>query len=414
MPFTTVALSRVVELNVPLLWQEVVAVARAAGALAVQSGQPISLDGFGVSTSGDVTVVGASDSRAALDVYGLAAALLDGQPSPSELRKLIGSREPTPAGVPAPPLVLSQVEALDYFATPDPEVDIAALAARALEADADALARGAIERLRADRAISAPPVPDDRNDGSRSAKSKALAASAIALALALAVAVAARYSGVLLAPGADGAQNANAPIPAGTLVAQTLSAAVQSMTSTLDAATDAALQKMGLVAASDGSAPADPPRPTEDDRRRTRNRAAGIGLPPPPISAPVVSHGMEIAPAAAFVGEGTEAVESLDDPKSVLDAAELGRIYSSSDAEVTPPSLVYPQLPSLRLESGPASAHLSLVVDELGQVVQARLVSTGATVSARMLVFAAKTWKFSPATMDGRSVRYHLRIPIGK
>ena len=122
---------------------------------------------------------------------------------------------------------------------------------------------------------------------------------------------------------------------------------------------------------------------------------------------------MEIAPTVALAEDSAEAVESPDGTTSELDAVELGRIYSSSDAQVAPPSLVYPQLPSLRLESGPASAHLSLVVDELGQVVQARLVSTGATVSARMLVFAAKTWKFSPATMDGRSVKYHLRIPIG-
>lgn len=410
MPFTTIALSRVVELNVPLLWQEVVAVARAAGELAVQGGEPISLAGFAISTSGGVTIAGAGDSRSALDVYGLAAALLDGQPSPSELRKLILSRERMPAGIPAATLVLSQVEALNYFATPNPEVDIAALAARALEADADALARGAIERLRADAATT-PPAPG-RTDGTRSAKSNALVTLAAALTLALAVAAVARYSGVLLAPGVDGGANADTPVRAGTLVAQTLSAAVQSMASTLDAATDAALQRMGLVAAGEGVA-ADPPRPTADGQRRGRARAAGIGLTPPPISAPVVASGMEIAPTVALAEDSAEAVESPDGTTSELDAVELGRIYSSSDAQVAPPSLVYPQLPSLRLESGPASAHLSLVVDELGQVVQARLVSTGATVSARMLVFAAKTWKFSPATMDGRSVKYHLRIPIG-
>jgi hypothetical protein len=413
MPFTTIALSRVVELNVPLLWQEVVAVAQAAGGLAVQSGQPITLGSFGVSTSGAVTLVGASESRSALDVYGLAAALLDGQPSPSELRNLIASRERGPAGVPAPSRVLSQVEALQYFATPNPDVDIAALAARALEADADDLARGAIERLRADTAISTSPVPDGRDGPTRTAKSKAMVASAIVLTLALAIAAVARYSGVLLAPGIDGTQTADAPARAGTLVVETLSAAVQSMTSTLDAATDAALQKMGLVAASEGGVAAGPPRPTADGPRRNQARAADLALPPPPISAPAMANGMEIAPTAVFAEEGADAVESLDATKGDLDAAEFGRIYSSNDAEVAPPSLVYPQLPTLLLESGPGSAHLSLVVNELGQVVQVRLVSTGATVSARMLVFAAKTWKFSPATMDGRSVKYHLRIPLG-
>lgn len=418
MPSTTIALSRVVELNVPLLWQEVVAVARACGRLAVQSGQPISLEGFAVSADGTVMAIGSSQGQAATDVYGLVAALLQGQPSPAELRALIASRDgATPGRGLSPGMELSpafrQVEALDYFSTPNPEVDIAALAARALEAEADDLARGAIERLRTDAAPPVPPVPDRRDAGSRPARSKVLIGCTIALTLALAAAAAIRYSTVFMpAPVVDGSHPAGVPIRAGALVAETLSAAVQSMTSTLDAATDAALQKMGLVAASEGSAASAPAVRTADAGRRGRAPATRTGLPPPPISGPVVPRDMEIAPAAALVGDGTEAVPSPGAPEPDIAEADLGRVYSSSDVQVAPPSLVYPQLPTLPLDTGPETTHLSLVVDELGNVVQARLVSTGATIGSRMLVFAAKAWRFSPATVDGRSVKYLLRVPV--
>lgn len=121
---------------------------------------------------------------------------------------------------------------------------------------------------------------------------------------------------------------------------------------------------------------------------------------------------MEIAPAAALVGDGTEAGPSPGAPEPDVTQADLDRVYSSSDVQVAPPSLVYPQLPTLPLDTGPESAHLSLMVDEFGHVAQVRLVSTGATIGSRMLVFAAKTWRFSPAIMDGRSVKYLLRVPV--
>lgn len=412
MSSTTIALSRVVDLNVPLLWQEVVAVARAVGAIAVQMGEPISLQGFALSTDGTVIATG-SQIEATTDVYGLVATLLQGQPSPAELGALIASREDSATGKrPSREVdssgMLRQVEALEYFATPSPEGDIAALAARALEAEADDLARGAIERLRADAAQPVQPVPDRRDDDRRPARSKALIGCAIVLTIVLVAVAAARYSSLLApAPGIDGLHPAGVPARATALVAETVSAAVRSMTSTLDAATDAALQKMGLVAASEVSEPA---ARTANVKARAKTLAAGTGLPPPPISGPLVARGMDVAPVTALVGDGPEAVSPPAAPG--VTEADLGRVYSSGDVQVAPPSLVYPQLPTLPLNTGPETAHLSLVVDELGHVVQARLVSTGGTIGSRMLVFAAKTWRFSPATVDGRSVKYLLRVPV--
>src|SRR5690606_27099076 len=115
-----------------------------------------------------------------------------------------------------------------------------------------------------------------------------------------------------------------------------------------------------------------------------------------------------IAPAAALVGPAAEAEAPPGEPGSPATEVDPGLVYSSADPRVAPPSLVYPQLRTLPMDTGPDATHLSLVVDEGGQVIRARLFSTSATVSSRMLVFAAKTWRFAPATMDGRPVKYLL------
>jgi hypothetical protein len=45
-------------------------------------------------------------------------------------------------------------------------------------------------------------------------------------------------------------------------------------------------------------------------------------------------------------------------------------------------------------------------------VLLARLVPTSARLQDRVMVSAAKTWRFTPARRDGQPVRYRLHMPI--
>jgi TonB family protein len=89
-------------------------------------------------------------------------------------------------------------------------------------------------------------------------------------------------------------------------------------------------------------------------------------------------------------------------------------VYSSADEDVRPAALLRPHLPS----EPPAGVErdqigmLELTVSEHGTVEHVRVISPANRFEDRMLVAAAKTWQFRPATRDGRPVRFHTRIRI--
>lgn len=95
-------------------------------------------------------------------------------------------------------------------------------------------------------------------------------------------------------------------------------------------------------------------------------------------------------------------------------AARDERVYSDSDADVTPPRWKRQQLPS-RAEVGlerESAAVLELLVLEDGSVSRVSLVGGSARVPSLMLLSAAKAWTFVPASRAGANVRYRLRIGL--
>jgi hypothetical protein len=90
------------------------------------------------------------------------------------------------------------------------------------------------------------------------------------------------------------------------------------------------------------------------------------------------------------------------------------KVYSRSDARVTPPRQVYAALPAQHSPRKPAHALtvIDLVVAADGQVEHARLRTEPRDVHEFMLVSAAKAWRFDPATVDGRPVRFRLSVAI--
>lgn len=118
------------------------------------------------------------------------------------------------------------------------------------------------------------------------------------------------------------------------------------------------------------------------------------GTPAPPGAAAAVP------PGAAGSGEPVQ-VTSL-------------RVYSNEDPGVDPPVLMRPQLPSEPPEDTPPDAvgFVDLVVNEQGLVDRVSLVSPTNRFQERMLVWAAKGWRFRPALRDGVPVKYRTRVRV--
>jgi hypothetical protein len=53
-----------------------------------------------------------------------------------------------------------------------------------------------------------------------------------------------------------------------------------------------------------------------------------------------------------------------------------------------------------------------MLVSESGRVERVRLQSARSTLHERMLVSAAKAWRFRPAVRDGVPVKYVARIAV--
>ena len=89
-------------------------------------------------------------------------------------------------------------------------------------------------------------------------------------------------------------------------------------------------------------------------------------------------------------------------------------IFTAADSGVTPAVIVRPVLPKETPLGVPPEqiGTIEVVVDEFGDVVRVKLVSPANRYHERMLVSAAKMWKFRPAYKDGRPVRYKTRVRL--
>jgi hypothetical protein len=90
-----------------------------------------------------------------------------------------------------------------------------------------------------------------------------------------------------------------------------------------------------------------------------------------------------------------------------------------SDAQVVPPRLVYPQsLDLLPPGSNPGANVLEVVINEDGLVETVRAVRAPTTIGEFNAVVSGasitKSWRFQPATVDGRPVKYRMLISLSK
>jgi hypothetical protein len=86
-------------------------------------------------------------------------------------------------------------------------------------------------------------------------------------------------------------------------------------------------------------------------------------------------------------------------------------IYSGRDADVEPPMLLYPQIPTNLMLAGENRLNImELLISETGSVEQVRLVVGPSRLPDVMLLSGAKAWRFKPASRDGDAVRYRALV----
>ena len=98
---------------------------------------------------------------------------------------------------------------------------------------------------------------------------------------------------------------------------------------------------------------------------------------------------------------------SLDEEMPAVD----GATYTSEDTAVTPPVWYRRQLPSQPAPDA-KTGYFDIVIDTNGDVESVRLISPTRRYEERMLMAAAKAWKFRPARLNGHPVKYRMRVPI--
>jgi hypothetical protein len=195
-------------------------------------------------------------------------------------------------------------------------------------------------------------------------------------------------------------------------------------------------------------APVTTPAPSAAESQPLATAKAAARPSPPPRTAPSVSPPVaRKAPAPAAVAETTPAPPTagasdtghitlrLADstlvprepatpapPASTRPTEEPpsngGIVYSASDRDVTPPTVLFSQLP------GPSPVFtpqhdipaLEVYVSEKGTVDSVRAIARPRNIAESVVLTnglsAAKAWRFRPATKDGQAVRYRLIVVL--
>ena len=309
--------------------------------------------------------------------------LLDGLGAPDEMRAVASRHLTTPPTDGSFEAFLSE---LSRFERPDRTAILSQLAARAASVDRDvdgsqALAQLASRVRNDEKADSGTATPS----ASRGRHRSAFTVFAVVLGIAAVVFLALAY---YVAPAhPDG------------VTPQPVVARVQAGAAELVASVSRALQP--------GPAPEPAPQPTAAPApprtgRRVRPRPVA-GHPPAPDR--VVS--LQSMDPSAVPNESAP-------PAAISPASADQAVYTSADPDVTPASLLQTHLPSQPPSTvAPEDVGtLELLVTETGRVAHVKLISAPSRFQERMLVAAAKTWRFQPALKDGRPVRYRARVRI--
>ena len=94
-------------------------------------------------------------------------------------------------------------------------------------------------------------------------------------------------------------------------------------------------------------------------------------------------------------------------------AEDSNRIYSRAESDVTPPLNVYPKFPTQSPSPDVSSrTMLELMIAKDGSVEHVKMLTIPRNIHEFMLLSAAKAWRFEPARLGGRAVRFRHTIAL--
>ncbi len=157
------------------------------------------------------------------------------------------------------------------------------------------------------------------------------------------------------------------------------------------------------------------------DRRPVRAAASSPnGEAPRPAAASRAAAVLTAVATTRSPNGATPAVEpDVLATEGVEDLFDDGSVYSWSSPEVEPPQMRFPRMPRSAFPppaQDVAGPYFEVLVDQAGGVEAVRLHGREAPGQTfyrhRMMLAAAKAWQFAPARLDGRPVRYVVRVVI--
>jgi outer membrane biosynthesis protein TonB len=324
--------------------------------------------------SGGSTLEGLPSS----DLAGLLEALLSSVSHPPELGRFVAGNL---GDAPAHATIEAFAEALAFFERPGRRELLTAIAERATEIEGQVRADEELERLVARTRDRQEPAKDARSKGASRPRGRMLIVASVAVALALIA-------------GAGFVAFATQPKPA--TIAGRVQARVKQIVQT-------GLEAVGATKLELPPAPVE--TPVEMPAPRAKRKPS-----------PRRSRQVELKVRVNELGGVPLPDRTLSDEAALPEAPlESDATVYGVDAEgVEPAELVRPHLPSRPPHTVPAEhvGVLELVVSQTGAVDHVRLISPGNRYQDRMIVSAAKAWRFRPATKDGLPVRSRTRVRV--
>lgn len=154
------------------------------------------------------------------------------------------------------------------------------------------------------------------------------------------------------------------------------------------------------------------------DARESTPKAAFEPAPELEVSATTLSYAYPESLPSAVIAHFPETTPPMvvftSDDLVVVDPAEKtsNRIYSQADAQVSGPVSVYPKLPNEAPGTRAGRTILELTIAADGLVERVRMLTAPRNIHEFMLLSAAKAWRFEPARLDGRPVRFRQMLAL--
>jgi TonB family protein len=102
-------------------------------------------------------------------------------------------------------------------------------------------------------------------------------------------------------------------------------------------------------------------------------------------------------------------------PQASDSQSEMNRIYTSDDRNVTPPVVLrqeLPRVPTSISRQARGRGVLELIVDEMGRVTSMTIRESVHPMYDSLLLTAAKDWRYQPAALQGKPVRFRKMIQV--